>query len=236
MDKPALSLIVPMYNEAPNLPDLVRCTTDALNATGLGWELILVDDGSTDNTAEQVRTLMANEPRIVLVCHPERQGKTSAYRSGFQKAQGDYWFTIDADLQENPNAISEMLKMLGADWDMVVAWRRVRHDPLGKRIASHIFNATLRWVFGSPVHDLNCGFKGMRRAVGEALLPWLVRDFHRHLPLIAHRLGYRVGEREVEHRPRLRGRSRYGLERYGRALSDLCVLWRALKQGKPPRR
>jgi len=223
-----------MYNEAPNLSELVRCTTEALEMTGASWQLILVDDGSTDGTEERAQAIIQQEPRIVLRRHPQRKGKTQAYRTGFWCAEGDYWFTLDADLQENPRALSAMWRLLQTEYDMVVAWRRVRRDPFGRRVASRVFNGVLRWGFGSPVHDLNCGFKGMRRAVGEALVPWLVRDFHRYLPLIAQRIGYRVGEIVVEHRPRLHGSSRYGLERYGRALRDLWALSRALRAGVPP--
>ncbi|MFQ3610921.1 MAG: glycosyltransferase family 2 protein [Fimbriimonadales bacterium] len=234
MEQRTLSLIVPMYNESPNLDDLVRCSVEALETTGLRWQLILVDDGSTDNTHERLQALSQHEPRIVSVRHEVRLGKTAAYRTGFLQAQGDYWFTIDADLQEDLSALRAMIPLLESEYDMVVAWRRVRRDVLSKRIASRVFNTTLRWAFGSPVHDINCGFKGMKRAVGEALIPWLVRDFHRYLPLIARRMGYRVGEVVVVHRPRLHGSSRYGLERYGRALRDLWALIGAYRTGQPP--
>lgn len=234
MEQRTVSLIVPMYNEAPNLDDLVRCSVEALQALGVRWQLILVDDGSTDDTYERVQVLIRDEPQILLAHHEARQGKTAAYRTGFLHAQGDYWFTIDADLQEDLNALGAMLAMLESEYGMVVAWRKVRRDGLGKRIASRLFNTALRWGFGSPVHDLNCGFKGLRREVGEALIPWLVRDFHRYLPLIAHRMGYRVGELVVAHRPRLHGRSRYGLERYRHALRDLWALVHAYRRGQPP--
>ncbi|MCS7064762.1 MAG: glycosyltransferase [Fimbriimonadales bacterium] len=228
MDTPTLSLIVPLYNERPNLPALIRQCVSALEATGQPWEMILVDDGSDDGSWDYLQKAQAQEPRLNLLRHSEKRGKTAAYATGFAAAQGDYLFTLDADLQENPTAIVPMLSLLqGGDADMVVGWRRRRHDSRFKVLASSLFNAVLRGLFHLPLHDANCGFKGMRREVAHALLPWLERDFHRYLPLIAHWQGYRVRELEVEHRPRAHGRSRYGLERYGHALADLWILyWR----------
>jgi glycosyltransferase involved in cell wall biosynthesis len=128
--------------------------------------------------------------------------KTLAYATGFRAAQGRYLFTLDADLQEEPSAIHAMLQQLRHEADMVVGWRKVRRDAPLKVLASKVFNAVLRWGLRLPLHDANCGFKGMRRAVADALLPYLERDFHRYLPLIAHRLGFRVAEVVVAHRPR----------------------------------
>lgn len=231
MDSPTLSLIVPLHNERANLPELVRQCACALDATGHRWEMILVDDGSDDGSWEYLQTAHQSEPRLIPLRHPTKQGKTTAYRTGFNAARGEYLFTIDADLQENPEAIAPMLRILqsGAA-DMVVGWRKRRCDPFLKVWASRVFNTGLRLFFGLPLHDANCGFKGMRREMAQALIPWLERDYHRYLPLIAHRLGYRVAELEVQHRPRAHGQSRYGWERYGRALADLWRLWRQLRR------
>lgn len=235
MERTTLSLIVPMYNEAPNLDLLVATCQRVLDTTETEWELLLIDDGSTDSTSQRVQERWAQEPRLRYYRHPRRLGKTAALATGFDHAIGDYLFTLDADLQEDPEAIPRMLARLQAGVGMVVGWRRFRRDPLLKRIASRVFNACVRRWTGLPLHDVNCGFKGMRREVAQALRPWLVREFHRYLPLIAHRLGYTVEELEVMHRPRAHGRSRYGFERYLRAVVDGAVLWRALKELKPPR-
>ncbi len=229
MERPTLSLIVPMYNESANLDRLVEECRQALSATNCAWELLLIDDGSTDETPERVQALIACDVRVRYYHHPQRLGKTQALATGFDHTQGEFIFTLDADLQENPSAIPLMLTQLESGLDMVVGWRRVRRDSVSKRIASRLFNAFVRFRTGVPLHDINCGFKGMRREVMVALRPWLVRDFHRYLPLIAYRLGYSVGEIEVEHRPRMHGRSRYGLERYGRALVDWWALQRVLR-------
>ncbi|GIV06879.1 MAG: hypothetical protein KatS3mg017_0081 [Fimbriimonadales bacterium] len=229
MDPPTLSLIVPLHNERANLPELVRRCACALDATGQPWEMILVDDGSDDGSGEYLQTAHQSDPRLIPLRHPTKQGKTAAYRTGFNAAHGEYLFTIDADLQENPEAIASMLGILqsGAA-DMVVGWRKRRRDPILKVWASRMFNTGLRWLFGLSLHDANCGFKGMRREVAQALVPWLERDYHRYLPLIAYRLGYQMAELEVQHRPRVHGRSRYGFERYARAIADLYTLMRKL--------
>ncbi len=227
MESPALSLIVPLHNERPNLPELIRQCACALDKTGQTWEMILVDDGSDDGCWEYLQSAPQAEPRLHALRHAHKQGKTAAYRTGFEAAQGAFVFTIDADLQENPEAIGAILSILQlGEADMVVGWRRRRRDPPLKVLASRLFNTGLRLLFGLPLHDANCGFKGMRREVAHALLPWLEHDFHRYLPLIAQRLGYRVAEVEVVHRPRAHGKSRYGLERYGRAVADLWTLMR----------
>mgnify|MGYP000663427765 CR=1 FL=1 len=229
MEPTTLSLIVPLYNERWNLPELIRQCAHALNATGEAWEMILVDDGSNDGSFEYLQEVQRQMPRLTVLRHPTRRGKTAGYATGFAAARGVYLFTIDADLQENPEGLGSMLALLRSGTaDMVVGWRRRRRDPFLKIWASRLFNTGLRILFGLSLHDANCGFRGMRCEVARILLPWLERDFHRYLPLIAHRLGYRVSEVEVEHRPRAHGRSRYGLERYVHAIADLWVLWRRL--------
>jgi glycosyltransferase involved in cell wall biosynthesis len=230
MDAPTLSLIAPLYNEAPNLPRLLKACAAALERTGESWEILLIDDGSDDGSWACIEEAMRADRRVRGLRHPQRLGKTQAYATGFRAARGQYLFTLDADLQEDPAAIPTMLERLRTDADMVVGWRRRRRDPLPKVLASRAFNAALRWGLRLPLHDANCGFKGMRREVADALLPHLERDFHRYLALMAHRLGFRVAEVVVAHRPRAYGRSRYGLERYGRALADLWAVLRRLRR------
>jgi glycosyltransferase involved in cell wall biosynthesis len=230
MDAPTLSLIVPLYNEAPNLPRLLKACAAALERTGESWEILLIDDGSDDGSWACIEEAMRADRRVRGLRHPQQLGKTQAYATGFRAARGQYLFTLDADLQEDPAAIPAMLERLRTDADMVVGWRKARRDPLLKVLASWVFNAVLRWGLRLPLHDANCGFKGMRREVADALVPYLERDFHRYLALIAHRLGFRVAEVVVAHRPRAYGRSRYGLERYGRAFVDLWAVWRRLRR------
>jgi glycosyltransferase involved in cell wall biosynthesis len=228
MDAPTLSLIVPLYNEAPNLPRLLEACAAALERTGESWEILLIDDGSDDGSWAVIQDAMKANRRVRGLRHPQRLGKTQAYATGFRAAQGQYLFTIDADLQEDPAAIPAMLESAAGGRRHGGRLAQARRDPLLKVLASWVFNAALRWGWGLPLHDANCGFKGMRRAVADALLPHLERDFHRYLALMAHRLGFRVAEVVVAHRPRAYGRSRYGLERYGRAIADLWAVLRRL--------
>lgn len=228
MGSVGVSLIVPMHNESPYVEALRDTLPPVLSALGDEWELILVDDGSTDDTAEKLRVWCESDSRVRVIRHPQRLGKTAAYASGFAQARGQSIFTLDADLQEDPSAMGLMLAQLQQGTGMVVGWRRPRRDSAVKRMASWVFNRFLRWATGVPLHDINCGFKGMHREVMEALRPYLVRDFHRFLPVLAHRMGYTVGEVAVSHRARQYGRSRYGFGRYWRALCDLLVLWRVM--------
>ncbi|CUU34868.1 MAG: glycosyltransferase family 2 protein [Fimbriimonadales bacterium] len=228
MGSTGVSLIVPMHNESPYVEALRDTLPPVLDALGYEWELILVDDGSTDGTAGKLQAWCEADSRVRIIRHPHRLGKTAAYASGFAQAQGQYIFTLDADLQEDPSAMGAMLTMLQQGAGMVVGWRRPRRDGWVKRAASWVFNTLLRWTTGVPLHDINCGFKGMRREVMEALRPYLVRDFHRFLPVLTHRMGYTVAEVVVSHRARQYGRSRYGFGRYWRALCDLVVLWRVM--------
>lgn len=229
-DKPSLSLIVPMYNEGPGARALIETCAQTLNQTGLTWELILVNDGSTDDTEAQCLTVIANYPAIVL-SHAEKLGKTAALATGFDQAQGDYIFTLDADLQENPLALVDMLNLLQGEYDMVVGWRKERKDARLKCLVSRIFNRALSGLSGLPLHDINCGFKGMTRAVMETLRPLLIRDFHRFLPTLAHMRKFHVTEWVVEHAPRQHGTSRYGFERYIKAVADLLLLLPWMKRG-----
>jgi glycosyltransferase involved in cell wall biosynthesis len=163
MDAPTLSLIVPLHNELPNLPRLLDACIAVLERTGESWEILLIDDGSDDGSWVFVQQVMAADERVRGLRHPQRLGKTLAYATGFRAAQGRYLFTLDADLQEEPSAIHAMLQQLRHEADMVVGWRKVRRDAPLKVLASKVFNAVLRWGLRLPLHDANCGFKGMRR-------------------------------------------------------------------------
>lgn len=222
-EKPQISLIVPMYNEGEGIEQMLVACVRVLDSLRRSWELILVDDGSNDPTPNKLQA-MDLPPHVIVCSHPFRLGKTAALATGFDTAQGDYIFMIDADLQEDLSAISRMLAMLESGTEMVVGWRRIRRDAWAKCMVSRFFNAGVRLLSGLKLHDINCGFKGITRPVMERLRPYLLRDFHRFLPVIAHVKGYQVRELEVEHKPRQHGASRYGLERYGKAVADL-MLW-----------
>ncbi len=217
-----LSLVVPMFNEEDNLTALLADCLPALERVTARFEIVLVDDGSTDRTAEQARRAAVADPRIRALSLRRRFGKGAALAAGLARARGARVVTIDADLQEDPAQIGLLLAALDEGLDLVSGWRRHRADPLSKRISSRLFNALLRLVTGLELRDVNCGFKAMTRDVAGDLN--LLGGRFRFIPLLAHWWGYRVGEREISHRPRRRGVSRFGNERFPGVLIDLLTM------------
>jgi glycosyltransferase involved in cell wall biosynthesis len=214
-----LSVVVPFYNEAPSLPTLVEEIGRALEDVPR-WEVILVDDGSTDAYREGLGKLdgtLAMHVRIVVF--RRNLGKASALAAGFAEARGRVVLTLDADLQDDPAMIPTLLEPLEQGYDMVIGRKAPRRDPLSKRLASFMFNRLAGLLSGLRLHDINSGFKAMKREVVEGMS--LYGEMHRFLPLLA---AFRVTEKSVTHRPRAHGRSRYGLERAWRGLFDLITV------------
>lgn len=220
--RPSISLVVPLANERPNLEALLEATLPALEATGEAFELILVDDGSRDGSDTYLAERTAGDDRIVVVRHRRRFGKGAALASGIAVACGDRIATIDADLQEDPAELPRLLEALDGGLDLVGGRRFDRRDPWLKRVSSRLFNTVARWVGGPDLHDINCGFKAMRRELAREL-PLEAGRF-RLMPLVAHWWGFRVGEVVVTHRPRRAGRSHFGGERFPGALFDLFAV------------
>lgn len=217
-----LSVVIPALNEAPSLPAL--CDELArLDLTAGPSEWIVVDDGSTDGTAEILRDLASRHPPLRVVRLRRTFGKAAALAAGFARARGEWIATIDADLQDDPAEIPRLIALLERDGDdLAVGWRRRRRDGPGKRLASRIFNLAVSAATGRRWRDLNCGLKVMRRAAAGEID--LYGGFHRFLPYLALLRGFRVREIEVAHRPRRHGASRYGGERIAGALFDLLAL------------
>ena len=231
MTTPQLSVVVPMYNEEPNLPELHTRLTKVLARLDTPCEIIYVDDGSTDGTPQELENLL-QQPQPVCVRAvrlPRRRGKTAALSAGFAIARGSIIVTTDADLQEPPEVLPMLLSRVQCgEAHLVVAWRQQRQDSRFRVLASRLFNALLRWLTGLSLHDVNCGTKAMKREVAENLESWMVSDMHRYLPILAARMGYRVTEAPVPHVARRRGRSRFGASRYLRAVVDLgpvSLMW-----------
>jgi len=228
---PQISVIVPMYNESDNLPELHERLTKVLAGMETGGEIIYVDDGSTDGTSEQLELLLQQPQPVCVraVWLPRRRGKTAALSAGFAIARGSILVTTDADLQEPPEVLPMLVAPLrSGEAHMVVAWRQQRQDTAFRVFASQVFNAVLRWLSDQPLHDVNCGTKALLREVAERLMGWMRSDMHRYLPVIAARMGYRVVEAPVPHVARRRGRSRFGVSRYLRAAVDflpVSLLW-----------
>jgi len=217
-----LSIVVPVYNEVDGVRWCYERLSEAL-ASGPeryrdGYELILVDDGSTDGSCDLCGDLHAADPHIRVIQFQRNFGKTAALRAGFERCRGEYVVTIDADLQEEPTEIFRLLERLDAGDDLVSGWRRNRRDPPTKTLPSRVFNWVVSVVTGIRLHDFNCGLKAYRRQVVDNL--HLYGSQHRFVPLLAAQMGYRVTEVPVKHRPRRFGKSKYGFRRLGRGYLD----------------
>jgi len=223
MEERDISVVIPVLDEEETLLPLYESLSQALEEVGEEYEIVFVDDGSNDGSFEVLKNLHEADPAHIRVIQFRRNfGKTAALAAGFQAAQGQLIITMDADLQDNPEEIPKLLATLEEGYDLVVAWRRERQDPLSKRLPSRIFNAVVSLLTGLRLHDVNCGFKVLRREVASSLR--IYGELHRFIPVLAHWRGYKVGELEVVHQPRRHGQSKYGLERLGRGFIDFLVV------------
>ena len=217
-----VSVVVPVFNERATLAPLVEQCRAALDPLGLRWEIVFVDDGSTDGTFEAVAALRAGEPRVRAVRLRANIGKAAALAVGFRAVRGADVVTMDGDLQDDPAEIPRLLARLDEGYDLVSGWKRERQDPVTRVIASRLFNGLSRAVSGVRLHDMNCGLKAYRREV--TLEVPLYGELHRFIPLLALWRGFRISELPVSHRPRAVGRSRYGWSRALRGVMDLVTV------------
>lgn len=216
-----VSVVVPLYNEAESLPELVEWITRVARENDLECEIIMVDDGSTDGSWGVVEALRGQYPSIRGVSFMRNYGKSAALYCGFEKARGEVVITMDADLQDSPDEIPELRRMiLEEGYDLVSGWKRKRYDPLGKRLPSKFFNFTARLMSGIKLHDFNCGLKAYRRKVVKSIEVY--GEMHRYIPILAKHAGFkRIGEKVVEHHERKYGKSKFGLERMVKGYLDL---------------
>ena len=221
-----LSIIVPLYNEAESLPELCAWTDRVMQENGLSYEMILVDDGSTDASWETVQKLAAGNPCLHGICFRRNYGKSAALFCGFAIAQGDVVVTMDADLQDSPEEIPEMLRMIREEgWDIVSGWKQHRKDnALTKNLPSKLYNATARRITGIKLHDMNCGLKAYRQEVVKDIEVY--GEMHRYIPYLAKNAGYtRITEKRVHHQKRKYGKSKFGMNRFVNGFLDLLSLW-----------
>ncbi len=216
-----ISVVVPLYNEAESLPELVLWIDRVAKANALSYEIIMVDDGSTDGSFDVIERLRSDFPAIRAVSFMRNYGKSAALYVGFDMAEGDVVFTMDADLQDSPDEIPAMRRMILEDgYDLVSGWKRKRHDPIGKRWPSKFFNFTARVMSGIKLHDFNCGLKAYRRKVVKSIEVY--GEMHRYIPILAKHAGFRrIGEKVVEHHERKFGKSKFGMERMVKGYLDL---------------
>jgi glycosyltransferase involved in cell wall biosynthesis len=217
-----ISVVVPLYNEEHSLEPLYREIAQSLEALGRGFEVIFVDDGSTDGSLAALTQLHSENANVVVVHLRRNFGKAAALQAGFLEARGDIVVTIDADLQDDPAEIPQLLAKLDEGFDLVSGWKSRRNDPFSRRLLSRLFNWATGFVSGVRLHDVNCGLKAYRADVLRGMR--LYGELHRFIPILASYRGFRVAEISVNHRPRAHGRSRYGLNRYLRGFFDLITV------------
>jgi len=217
-----ISVVVPVHDEEHSVEPLFGELRAALEPLGTEWEVLFVDDGSTDGTFGALTRLYDREHGVRIVRLRRNFGKATALAAGFAEAAGDVVVTIDGDLQDDPAEIPRLLAKLDEGFDLVSGWKTRRRDPLRRRIVSRVFNGVTGRISGLRLHDLNCGLKAYRAEVLRGLR--LYGELHRFIPVLAHYRGFRVAEVPVNHRPRGHGRSRYGMERYLRGFFDLLTV------------
>jgi glycosyltransferase involved in cell wall biosynthesis len=220
---PDLSVVIPIYNEAPSLAELYRELTDTLTTWGRPYEIIAVDDGSTDGSFETLARLQAADARLRVIRLRRNFGQTAAFAAGFDHARGRVIVTSDGDRQNDPRDIPQMIELLERGHDIVCGWRKDRKDPLlSRRLPSMIANALISAVTGVPLHDYGCSLKAFRADVIKPMR--LYGEMHRFLPAIASEQGVSIAETVVNHRPRQHGRSKYGIGRTIRVILDLITV------------
>ncbi|PJF45185.1 MAG: glycosyltransferase [Phototrophicales bacterium] len=217
-----LSLVIPVYNEVESLPHLYTKLVQQLEALGKTWEIIFVDDGSKDGSTEVLKRLQSEDSRITVAIQRRNFGKSLALAVGFELARGDVIITMDADLQDEPSEIPNLLAKIDEGYDLVVGWKKKRHDPLSKTIPSYIANRITRLLTGVQLHDMNSGLKAMQAEVARTIR--IYGDLHRYIPIIAHYNGFAVTEIPVVHHQRQFGRSKYGPGRLLRGGFDLLTV------------
>ncbi len=229
-----LSVVIPLKNEADSLTELEAWIRRVLEAESLSYEIIFVDDGSTDSSWAVIEALRAANPRVRAVKFRRNYGKSAALHVGFQMAQGQVVVTLDADLQDSPDEIPALYRMVAEEgYDVVSGWKKKRRDPLEKRLPSKLFNAVARRMSGISLHDFNCGLKAYRLPVVKTIEVY--GEMHRWIPVLAKWAGFtRIGEKVVEHYARRYGHSKFGWERYINGFLDLLSVYFVGKFGKRP--
>ena len=219
-----ISVVVPLYNERESLGELTVWIDRVARENGLSYEIVMVDDGSSDGSWEEIERLSAEYPSLRAIRFARNYGKSAALYCGFAEARGEVVFTMDADLQDSPDEIPPMRRMIVDDgYDLVSGWKRKRYDPAGKRLPSKFFNRTARLVSGIKLHDFNCGLKAYRRRVVKSIEVY--GEMHRYIPILAKHAGFgRIGEKEVHHHERKYGVSKFGMERMVKGYLDLITV------------
>lgn len=224
LERPNISIIIPAKDEEESLPELIQWIVRVVDAEGLSYEVIFIDDGSSDGTWREIQRANLSNPAIKGIKFNRNFGKSAALHTGFKAALGEVVITMDADLQDSPDEIPALYKMITADgFDLVSGWKRKRHDPLSKTIPSRFFNFVTRKMSGINLHDFNCGLKAYKSIVVKSISVY--GEMHRYIPVIAKWAGFtRIGEKVVEHRERKYGVTKFGWERFVKGFLDLLSI------------
>ncbi|MCL1938079.1 MAG: glycosyltransferase family 2 protein [Candidatus Azobacteroides sp.] len=229
-----ISVVVPLLNEAESLPELFEWIKKVMDREGFSYEVIFVDDGSIDNSWEVICNLHQKYPEVRAIRFQRNYGKSPALQSAFQKTQGEVVITLDADLQDSPDEIPALYRMIKEEkYQLVSGWKKKRYDPITKTFPTKLFNATARLFSGIQLHDFNCGLKAYDQKVVKHIE--IYNDMHRWIPFLAKNAGFtRIGEKEVRHQARKYGHTKFGLNRFTNGYLDLFTLWFLSKFGKKP--
>jgi len=229
-----ISIVIPAYNEAESLPELCRWIEQVMQKNQFSYEIIIIDDGSSDDTWQVIGQIAQKNALIKGVAFNRNYGKSAALHTGFQKASGEVVITMDADLQDDPEEIPELYRMIKEEnYDLVSGWKQKRKDPLSKTIPTKLYNAVTRWFSGIPLHDFNCGLKAYKNRVVKSIEVY--GEMHRYIPVIAKSAGFKkIGEKKVKHHPRKYGTTKFGLERFLFGFLDLLSITFVTKFRKRP--
>ena len=230
-----ISVVIPLYNEEESLPELYAWIERVMNANHFSFEVIFINDGSTDKSWQVIERLSETSEKVKGIKFRRNYGKSPALYCGFKEAQGDVVITMDADLQDSPDEIPDLYKMVMSDgYDLVSGYKQKRYDPLSKTIPTKLFNATVRRVSGiKNLHDFNCGLKAYRRDVVKNIEVY--GEMHRFIPYLAKNAGFdKIGEKVVHHQARKYGKSKFGLNRFVNGYLDLITLWFLNSFGRKP--
>lgn len=230
-----LSIVIPLFNEDESLPELSEWIRRVINANDLSYEVIMVDDGSTDNSWEVIQSIATKNPAVKGIRFQRNYGKSAALNEGFKAAKGNVVITMDADMQDSPDEIPELRRMIVEDgYDLVSGWKKKRFDnTLTKNLPSKVFNAAARGMSGIKLHDFNCGLKAYRLKVVKSVE--VFGEMHRYIPVLAKLAGFRkIGEKVVEHRARKYGVTKFGWSRFVNGFLDLITLYVVGRFGKRP--
>ena len=234
MNMPDLSIVVPLYNEEESLRELHVWISKVCDAHKLTFEVIMIDDGSKDSSWQVISALAENDTRVKGIRFQRNYGKSAALHVGFETASGKVVVTMDADLQDSPDELPGLYKMITEEgFDLVSGWKKKRHDPISKTIPTKLYNWATRKMSGIYLHDFNCGLKAYRSDVVKSLE--IFGEMHRYIPVMAHREGFKkIGEKVVEHRARKFGVTKFGLERFVNGPLDLMTIMFISRFGKRP--